>query len=151
MATSIRRSGAVMRTLACCLAVATALAFAACGGDDGGSSSGGGGNDATTVVEDLAVRAEQEFTARGEGTFYDTGVMSYCRQNTGFEEGVFAALGYTDATAPDGYELCYNTSIDRLSVALGATSGGETTCAVLTASGGTVTASEPQVVDSCLP
>jgi hypothetical protein len=137
---------------ACVLGVLSLGAVAACGGgDDGGGDSSDGGGD-TAVVDELASRATAEFVARGDGLFYDTGVLSFCRMNSGFAGGVFEALGYTDADAPSDYELCYNTSADRTKVALGATdSSGTTTCVVLVAESGSVVAGAAAEVDSCAP
>jgi hypothetical protein len=138
-----------------CLVLVVGLGVVSgCGGDDdGGSSSGSDASGgATAVVEDLAARATTEFEARADGLFYDTGVMSYCRMNTGFAGGVFEALGYTDADAPSDQELCYNTSADRTKVALGVTdSSGTTTCVVLAVEDGAVVAGAAAEVDACLP
>lgn len=125
------------------------LAAAGCGGDDDDGSGGG----AAAAAEELAERAQTEFSERGEGVFVDTGFMVYCRAGSGFSEGVFAELGYTDDDAPDGYELCYNVDDDLTVVALGVTSmqTGETTCIRLDATSGEVVAGEPEIVDSCLP
>lgn len=139
---------------ACLVGAASLGALVACGGDDdgGGTSGGDTSSGGTAVVEQLAARATTEFEARGDGLFYDTGVMSYCRMNSGFAGGVFEALGYTDADAPSDQELCYNTSADRKKVALGVTdSSGTTTCVVLDAGSGTVVAGAPAEVSGCLP
>ena len=124
------------------------LIAAGCGGDDGGS-----GGDAAAIAEELSERAQTEFADRGEGVFVDTGFMSYCRAGSGFAEGVFAELGYTDDNAPDGYELCYNVNDDLTVVALGVTSmsTGETTCVRLDASSGELVAGAPDVVERCSP
>lgn len=118
------------------LAVIASLALTACsGGDDDATPSSSGGS----VIEAFASRAETEFQHRAQGTFFDTGVLSYCRQNIGFDSGVFKALGYTNENAPKDVELCYNVSNDRKKVALGSTSSkGDRECVVLDASGGTI-------------
>ena len=72
----------------------------------------------------LATKAEEEFTKRGEGTFVDTGYASYCRTNTGFDEGVFKQIGF--APTGKGYQYCYNVSSDRKKLAVGATSNRQT-------------------------
>jgi len=115
--------------------IGAGLSGAACsGGDDDTTPSSSGGS----VIDDFADRAETEFKQRGQATFFDTGVLSYCRQNTGFDSGVFKALGYTNDNAPRDVELCYNLSNDRKKVALGATSKSGRDCVVLDASGGAI-------------
>lgn len=118
------------------LAVMVSLALAACsGGDDNATPPTSGGS----AIETFASRTQAEFNQRAQGTFFDTGVLSYCRQNTGFDSSVFKALGYTNENAPKDVELCYNVNIDRKKVALGATSSkGDRECVVLDASGGTI-------------
>lgn len=126
---------------------AAVLILVGCGD---GSGSGGGGAAATAA--ELSERAQVEFAARGEGVFFDTGYMSYCRAGSGFD-GILAELGYTDDNAPDGYELCYNVNNDLTVVALGVTSmrTGETTCVRLDASSGELIAGQPERVERCLP
>ncbi len=117
------------------LAVILGFVLTGCSdGDDGKSPAAG-----TSVIETFANRAETEFQQRGQGTFFDTGFLSYCRQNTGFDSGVFHALGYADSNAPKNVELCYNVSDDLKKVALGATSSkGDLQCVVLDASSGSI-------------
>jgi hypothetical protein len=131
------------------LALGLLVVGAACGGDD---DSDGGGS-AEDIAATLADRAEEEFNSRNEGTFFDTGFITYCRLNKGFDGGVFNALGYTDASAPSGYELCYNLSDDLKRVALGVISAktGDTTCVVLDASSGSAVRGEIREVDRCVP
>ena len=97
-------------------------------------------------------RQQTEFVERGEGVFFDTGFMSYCRAGSGFD-GILDELGYTDDNAPDGYELCYNVNDDLTVVALGVTSmrTGETTCVRLDTSSGQLIAGQPESVERCLP
>jgi hypothetical protein len=98
----------------------------------------------TDVVEDLAIRASTEFETRGDGRFYDTGAITYCRTSTELAGGIFETLGYTAADAPSGYTLCYVTSGDRKRVALGAESpSGVTTCVVLDATDGAIKTVHP--------
>jgi len=84
----------------------------------------------------LAKKAGEELTKRGEGTFFDTGYASYCRMNTGFDEGVFKEIGF--APSGKGYEFCYNVSDDRKKLALAATSGkdGSVKCLIIDATSG---------------
>jgi len=84
----------------------------------------------------LATKAEEEFTKRGEGTFVDTGSASYCRTNTGFDEGVFKQIGF--APTGKGYQHCYNVSSDRKKLAVAATStkDGSARCLIIDASSG---------------
>ncbi len=130
------------------LAFFASLALAACsGGDDNATPPSSGGS----VIETFASRAETEFNQRAQGTFFDTGVLSYCRQNTGFDSGVFKALGYTTENAPKDVELCYNVNNDRKKVALGATSSkGDRECVVLDATGGTIVRTT-KPAGSCTP
>lgn len=124
-----------------------AFALAGCSGGDDSATPGSAGS----VIETYASRAEAEFQQRGRGTFFDTGVLSYCRQNTGFDSGVFQALGYTNENAPKDVELCYSVSNDRKKVALGATSSsGDRQCVLLDASGGTIVRTT-KTSGSCTP
>lgn len=124
-----------------------AFALAGCSGDDDNATPGSAGS----VIETFASRAQSEFQQRGQGTFFDTGVLSYCRQNTGFDSGVFQALGYTNENAPKDVELCYNVSNDRKKVALGTISTkGDRECVVLDGSGGTIVQTT-KTSGSCTP
>ncbi|HKZ51115.1 MAG TPA: hypothetical protein VJ256_05095 [Dehalococcoidia bacterium] len=112
------------------------------------------GDPAKEQLEALANKAEEEFTKRGEVLFIDTGFAVYCRLNSGFDEGVFKALGFTPSgDAKKSFEFCYNVSSDRKKVALAVTpaKGGATACLVLDASRGTVTRGETRRVSQCLP
>lgn len=131
------------------------IAAAGCGGDDDADDADGasaGSDDATAIAQELSERAQAEFTERGDGLFFDTGYLSYCRAGSGFD-GILAELGYTDDNAPDGYELCYNVNSDLTILALGVTSmrSGETTCVRLDASSGELVAGDPELVDRCGP
>lgn len=135
-------------------ALALVSLIVACGGgEDASSRAMKPANDARSAVETFADRAVAEFTGRGAGVFFDTGVLSYCRMNVGFDEGLFKALGYSAATAPRDLDLCYNVSGDGKKVALGATSsrGGKTACVILNATGATVARTAVAEVDRCLP
>ena len=139
------------------------IAATGCGGDDDDAADGAsddaadgataGGDDATAIALELSERAQAEFVERGDGLFFDTGFLSYCRAGSGFADGILAELGYTDENAPAGYELCYNVNADLTVVALGVTSmrSGDTTCVRLDASSGELVAGEPETVDSCGP
>lgn len=151
-ASSTRRTSIAKRSAAAIGVVV--LTVAGCGGgdDDGGDGSGAESGGAAAIAVELSERAQTEFVERGEGVFFDTGFMSYCRVGSGFD-GILAELGYTDDNAPDGYELCYNVNDDLTVVALGVTSmrTGETTCVRLDASTGELIAGQPESVERCLP
>lgn len=124
--------------------VAGLTLLCACGG-------GGGGQDATGDLDRLATASAEEFTSRGEGTFFDAGFASYCRAGTGFDEGPFAAVGF--APIAEGYEFCYNVSSDLKQVALAATSmrDGTVQCLILDASSGQVQRGEITDKSPCTP
>lgn len=159
--TRTSHTGQVVRRVVMIGALAL-IAATGCGGDDddaaddataGGDDATAGADDATAIAQELSERAQAEFVERGDGLFFDTGFLSYCRAGSGFADGILAELGYTDENAPDGYELCYNVNADLTVVALGVTSmrSGDTTCVRLDASSGELVAGEPENVDSCGP
>ena len=106
---------------------------------------------ATEELNRLATAAEEEFAARGEGTFVKTDYVSYCRAGSGFDEGPFAAIDFASDLA--GIEFCYNVSDDLKKVALSATSmrAGTTQCLMLDASSGQVVRGEITDTSPCVP
>ena len=122
-----------------CLMLAVAVA---------GCGSAGAGEDELMA---LATKAEAEFTKRGEGTFVDTGYASYCRTNTGFDEGVFKQIGF--APAGKGYQYCYNVSSDQKKLGVSATAmkDGSARCLIIDASSGKPVRGKVTETSSCTP
>lgn len=120
------------------------MVLSACGG-------GAGTQAATDELNRFATAAENDFTARGEGTFVKTDYMTYCRAGSGFDEGPFAAIDFASDLA--GYEFCYNVSDDLKKVALSATymSDGTTQCLMLDASSGQVQKGQITDTSPCMP
>ena len=120
------------------------MVLSACGG-------GAGTQAATEELNRLATAAEAEFAARGEGTFFQTDYVSYCRGGSGFDEGPFAAINFASDLA--GYQFCYNVSDDLKMVALSATSmsDGTTQCLMLDASSGQVVQGQITDTSPCVP
>ena len=79
------------------------------------------------------------------------GTLPNCRMGTGFDEGVFEAIGF--APTGKGYEYCYNVSSDRKKVALAATSAknGSISCLIIDASSGKPVAGKVTDKSPCVP
>ncbi len=120
------------------------MVLSACG-------SGAGTQAATEELNRFATAAEDEFGARGEGTFVKTDYRVYCRAGSGFDEGPFAAIDFASDLA--GYEFCYNVSDDLKTVALSATnmSAGTTQCLMLDATSGQVEKGQITDTSPCVP
>ena len=135
------------------LAIVIAAVLASCGDDDADTGSSSDSGDETELLR-LADLAESD--AIGMGSFQDTGFAVYCRQGSGYEDEVFAQIGFQPAGKQAKDEFCYNVSDDRTAVGLSRRSAGTGagSCLILTLANGAVTRSNLRAMgesEGCRP